>query len=259
MVRLQGIELKIARAKAHLHEVEEAIDAFARTAFDSLRLQADPETGERVFQLGELRHPDACIGLMIGDVLSNLRAALDHLAFQLVRHPLTPGEGKPPRDREIAFPICDDPAKFKDAEWKIRGAAPGVDAHIERLQPYPDRSSPILFGPSRLGVLRDANDWDKHRLVHLVENELSSVGLLHPERVESFTPRDPGRLEANAEIARYKVRSDLDPDVDVGFYLATDVTFEEGPANGRSVKLLLAEMRVEVSGIAAVLAPYIAP
>lgn len=253
---LGGARLKISHAQKHLHALEKAIDTFSGHALDSVAQEMDPKTGESFFVLKELRHPDPELSLLIGDFLNNLRSALDHLAFQMVKSPVVPG-GKPVPDRHIAFPICDDPDNFKAAKWKLGGAAPGAEAEIERLQPYPGRTSPFIFQPSRLSLLRDLNDWDKHRLLHVVENRLDLVGFLNPEWLASWFTREPGPFEAPAELARYKVRPGVDPEVDVGLYLATGVTFEGGPADGSTVTLLLAQMRYEVNAILDWLARFV--
>jgi len=257
--RLYGARLKIKRAQAHLYKAECLIETFAGQAFKSVTKEHDSETGEGFFVLHELRRPDLEISLSIGDVLNNLRSALDHLAFQLVKRPVTPSAETPSDDHQIAFPICDDPNKFEAAKWRIRGAHPAAQTLIEQLQPYPGRTSPFTFQPSNLALLRKLNDWDKHRLLHVIESELSAVGFLNSEHVETWSARDPGRLEAPAELARYKVGPGIDPEVDVGFYLVTDVTFEGGPADGRGVKYLLATISYEVSSIVERLAEFVAP
>jgi hypothetical protein len=255
---LEGVTLKIKRAQAHLYEIEMAIHTFSGGALDSVTLEEDPETNEQFFQLRELRRPDESLGILIGDFLNNLRSALDHLAFQLVKHPVVASKEPPTPDRQIQFPICDDSEKFKAAKWRLRGAAPGVEALVETLQPYPGRTPPLASYHSRLSILRDLNDWDKHRLVHVVENQLADIGFLNPEYLSDWTLRTPGSFEAPTELARYKLRPGANPEVDVGFYLVSDVTFEDGPATGRGVTLLLAEMRYEVSQVVARLGNLVA-
>jgi hypothetical protein len=62
------------------------------------------------------------VGLGVGDVVNNLRGALDHAAWQLAsRH----FNGVPPRPREIYFPICKtgnacrNPAYLAPADWTV--------------------------------------------------------------------------------------------------------------------------------------------
>jgi hypothetical protein len=255
--RLDGAREKVRRAQAHLYEIEVTINAFFNTAYESTVFEDDPETGEKFFVLHELRRPDPSVALLIGDFLNNARSALDHTAFQLVKHPIAPGGRRCP-DNRIAFPICDDPAIFESSKGRIRGTAPGVEAVVESLQPYPQRTSPVTFQPSYLALLRDLNDWDKHRLIHVVESRFGGAGFLNYEFIETWSAHDPGPLKAPAELARYKTRPGVDPNVDVGFNLTSEVAFEDGPAKGWGVPILLARIRYEVSQIIERLAPLVA-
>ena len=251
MNRLEGVEAKIEQARSHLRAFEEAEQSFVDTALGTFNQDSDPETGEYILGVREIRRPEPFFGILIGDCLHNLRSALDHLAFQLVQFPVRPGGAKA-EEHDIAFPICSAPEFFASAKNKIRGASPDVEAVVERLQPYNS-------GQPHLSLLRELSDWDKHRLLHVAENYLFESGFLNPEFVESFEFRPPGPFKANTEIARYTLRAGVEPVVDVGFYMAVGITFEEGPAAGRIVKNLLAEILFTVNRISYDLAPRIAP
>jgi hypothetical protein len=207
--------------------------------------------GEHFFVIREVRRPDPFLGILIGDALHNLRSALDHLAFQLVAFPAVPGGPKADEDKR-AFPICSHSKFWPAAKEKIRGASPGVEAIVERLQPYNG-------GQTLLWSLHELNNWDKHRLLHLAGNHLYGSGFLNPELVESSEFRPAGPFEAGAEIARYKLRPSLEPEVDVGFYMSTGITFEQGPGAGRIVRNLLGELVGLVVSIRSELSPYVAP
>jgi hypothetical protein len=102
-------------------------------------------------------------GVMIGEIVHNLRSALDHLAYQLV---LTGECGQTlPRQRwrNIYFPICDRKSDFRG---QLAEKLPGVGlrqlALIEREQPY---KTYYVIDRSPLRRLRILSNTDKHRVV----------------------------------------------------------------------------------------------
>lgn len=98
-----------------------------------------------------------------GDCVHALRCALDHFAYAIAVH-----ESKmdpPPGERMLQFPIADTPEKFAVAVKRIKALSKRMQHNIEAVQPY-HRSHAHL--PPLLGLLRDLDDVDKHRLLHIV-------------------------------------------------------------------------------------------
>lgn len=73
-------------------------------------------------------------GVLIGDIAHNLRSALDHLAWELVRI----GSDRQPRmPRMVQFPCCDTPGEFRaELGKRLPGVGAEYIAAIEDLQPY---------------------------------------------------------------------------------------------------------------------------
>jgi hypothetical protein len=90
-----------------------------------------------------------------------------------------------------------------------------------------------------------------------VENRIDGIGFLNNDRCD-FQVASAGVAKTGTELARYKVRPGFDPKVDVGFYIATAVAFDDGPAKYRVVKTTLAEILFDVGQIVSCLSPYIA-
>src|ERR1700687_47569 len=91
--------VKIERAKEHIRNLEAEINAFWTPDRYAIAPEVDHRTGDEVFKIhGNLEVP-ARWGCIVGEVVHNLRSALDHLAWQLV---LANG-GTPNRATE--FPI----------------------------------------------------------------------------------------------------------------------------------------------------------
>lgn len=112
--------------------------------------------------------------VLIGEILHNLRSALDHAAYELSERSLQRALS-PKEEGASQFPVVREPATFA-AEAKRR--LPGVDDVnaidvIERVQPYPDRPygyapSLLEMGAHHIGLLHDWNRFEKHRQAPVV-------------------------------------------------------------------------------------------
>ncbi|TDB96910.1 hypothetical protein [Actinomadura sp. 7K534] len=133
---------------------------------------------------------------LLGDVIHNLRAALDYSTWAAV------DDGIRETDPQgVAFPLYDQEAKF--IKWTIRKkdwyAKPTMDA-IERAQPFKARASQL----HPLAVLQQLSNVDKHRLLNVVEFaafDLGPVGIT-PEPVVKRYGAATGRVEAGDVLVR---------------------------------------------------------
>ena len=111
------------------------------------------------------------VSLVLGDVVHNLRASLDHLAYQLA---LRYTDDKIRKERRVQFPIDDSPEAFdRSRADRLKEVSEADCAIIERFQPYhpidSEDSLPGSLEPLRpLALLRDLTDTDKHRLLAVV-------------------------------------------------------------------------------------------
>lgn len=107
---------------------------------------------------------------IIGDVLHNLRGALDHVVWHLTSKHLG---HEPPRPTQILFPIALEQEKLTTGGSKItlESMDPGARAVIEAAQPFhadvPDAHP--------LAVLKYLSDRDKHRAIHVVRSAAYKV------------------------------------------------------------------------------------
>jgi hypothetical protein len=83
---LDGPIAKLDRAKTHFQALNKSIGAFKRSkTHDFVVTKFDPDTGEKVLSLKILKEPkNPEWGLLLGDMVHNLRSALNHLVWQLV-------------------------------------------------------------------------------------------------------------------------------------------------------------------------------
>jgi hypothetical protein len=162
----------------HLHDLDDAIAEWVgEPGVDPKPYEISGEfrldSSEYVFT-GKLRKPldDLLLwGVIFGDAVHNLRSALDHLVWQLVRL-----NNKNPSGAN-QFPICDTGTNYWSVGWRngkktsstrercLGGVSDAHKALIDEMQPYRTRIPPRAS--HALSTLRDLSNHDKHRLIHL--------------------------------------------------------------------------------------------
>jgi hypothetical protein len=193
----RGSVRKIDRAATHLHSLQEEIKGFFERHPEPYRtVEEIDRRSSRYLLRVQIEHPfPDWWGLIVGDCVQNLRAALDHLVCQLVYD-----KGEEPTWRH-AFPLFTEPVTRRT--WKNRTAKldPQAVAFIERYQPYhhPDGArSHLLF------ALRELSNEDKHRLL------LPAVGAVRrpdePPDVNVLASHDVGPLNQGKLHTEYALK-----------------------------------------------------
>jgi hypothetical protein len=156
---LEGVRLKLDRAEDGLEEINEAIVEYLREKNYAVAGEFDRDTSKYVFRARITKHTLE-IGILAGEIVHNLRSALDHLAWQLAL--LTTAT---PYDR-TAFPIALTPGEFgsKQGQKMIGDIAPKHRALIESFQPY--NGTQQAWTPLALRDLRILSNTDKHRVIN---------------------------------------------------------------------------------------------
>jgi hypothetical protein len=158
---LSGVYLKLDRAEAHIESVGEEIKAFCERDPPPFGFRSDPEPrrnqpGDYVLYAIVREPPPRELALPIGDALQNMRAALDHFAYEL-------SSKRAQKSGKTAFPIHTDECRFKVKGVPYVETIGGYErTFIERLQPY---SASKIPGDNPLAVLRRLSNLDKHRLL----------------------------------------------------------------------------------------------
>jgi len=167
---LDSVHGKIERAEFH-----------AKTLFDEINLwlQSNPFEIRKVVNGDSTRYsiiaylvgtepPIKRWTLMVGDCVHNLRCALDHLVYAIAVHE---SEKEPPPDeRTLMFPITDTPENFIANDFRIASLSDPVKRAIEGVQPF---KRPHTALPPILGLIRDYDNVDKHRLLRMAN---ASIG-----------------------------------------------------------------------------------
>ncbi len=151
--RFIRIRVKVERAEKHLRDLENELKTFGNKNFHAVTTDVDTQTGQSIQKLGK-HHKRPFEALSIaGDIVHNLRSALDHLANELV---WVGSDAEP--TRRVEFPIAKDAATYeRDKATKVEGMCPKVIKAIDALQPYKGGKGEILWR------LHELDNIDKHR------------------------------------------------------------------------------------------------
>ncbi|MFL0288808.1 hypothetical protein ACJH6H_26555 [Mycobacterium sp. SMC-21] len=176
---------KLARAKTHLGTLDTQIKAFRKRdthswTFTSKDHLFQPELGVITVKLKVKEQTPAEWGLIVGDILTNLRAALDHavVGHAAKLHTLTEAE-----ERKLNFPILLNKDQWLGSpavqQTATTPAKPKVDSVQKKLVNYVDSAvlaaietcQPYHFATPHdhpLAGLNDLVNRDKHREIQVV-------------------------------------------------------------------------------------------
>ena len=151
IAQLESCREKITRANKHIDEIDGLIKGFFESKPYEIVLKKDvPTAGRLSYRLQILKEPPAGWGPVIGDVLYNLRSALDHLACQLV----IAGGGTCTHETE--FPIAKNRKAFESRLGSVSGASKKAKRILRAHKPY-------AGGNDLLWALHQLNRVEKHR------------------------------------------------------------------------------------------------
>jgi hypothetical protein len=165
--RLEGVEAKIERARYHVQELDDTLQAFFGTRPYVIGTKRNPETRQLIYYLLSVSEVPTTVDVIAGEVLQSLRSALDHLAYQLV----LVGTGQPGPFSHVYFPIFDSAKEYGSGKLRqIKGMRQDAISAIDAIKPYKG-------GNDTLWRLHRLNNVDKHRLLVTVGSSFQSVDL----------------------------------------------------------------------------------
>jgi hypothetical protein len=185
--------------------------------------------------------------VLIGDVLTNLRAALDHTLWAAVElH-----SGPPANPHRIQFPITSKPKDLRKAAADVQAlVAPPVWDIIEALQPLHGGAEAHT---APLEILRWMSNVDKHRAVHVMGMTSVDFG---PIELDSPTPLEVveqwqhhGQVTDGIVLARLAVKrpaSRQTVDAHPTFAHTPTLQISDAPIEYRSLSSLMAAMNKAV-------------
>ena len=238
----EGCWHKLARSKEHLDELKNRVGHwihFHRKPPYVFGKKFDAKRNRFTFHVEGIEALPVEWCLIAGDVLTNLRASLDYLAYDLV------GRGAMPHRRDemrTQFPIARKKGDFKGF---INGRMPGISPKqwtiIEAYQPY-------KWGGARnrhpFALLDTLVNWDKHKQLQLIAvyNTLNfranvvSVSDFAIHRVEAGRVFGKRRnrippFELGTRVAHViGETTGPDPNVDMDFQGAVSIAFKDARA-----------------------------
>jgi hypothetical protein len=221
---LDGCTERVDRAGEHLVNLRDLISATIEKHKNSFVVEFDPLPPNDVIRP---RRPQSLptpyrVGILIGEVLYNLRSALDYLVFELARH----DSGSPQDDTQ--FLIESTPESFRGkTKRRLRGLNAAHIAAIERLQPY--------NGCIWTKTLRDLSNPDKHRELHNIMGRYSGQAFTRLTRDDAAFDR----INAPITSAIHPVHGE----VDVKFDYSERILF----ADGAPIMETLKEIKTQVA------------
>jgi hypothetical protein len=164
---LSGALAKIERAKKHVGDLESVVAAFLKSDPYGVGFKKYADASQSGYYITRVAAPPTDIALIAGDVLQNLRSALDYFAFQVVAK----GVNGPFKPWEVEYPIADSAAEYPNLrKGKVKGAQQDAIDAINTTKPY-------LGGNDALWRLHKLANVDRHRLLITVGSAFRSLDL----------------------------------------------------------------------------------
>jgi hypothetical protein len=266
---LPSYKLKIDWAGYHLKLLNQVRRGWLDGPGYRIAVEKEPKTGYTVHR-AEISEPlPPQLLLLVGDVVHNLRSALDHLALELAianfRPDPVPGDIE--RDSEFPiFPYMTEAGEFGEERFfrtkrnspepapgsglsKLRGIDPDALRIIEGIQPYHRR---IAFWEDPLWVIHELDRIDKHRRLNVVAYGIVQT-IISKGDIDVRKMGHSGPVEDGTELLSFK---SSDPNVHAD--TTREISFGQGsPAEYEFVVPALARLREFVGQeIVPLLEPY---
>ena len=158
MVTLEGVNAKVQRAQDEIEQLAKDISVSCETQRALFSEELRPDVGDKIWIFrGETPIVPIEYSVRLGEIVYNLRSALDQLVWQLVHaNYKTPG-------RHNEFPILDDESRFNEAvKSKLKGVSQESSDKIKEMQPFRENDK-----WDALKTLHSLCNIDKHRSVIL--------------------------------------------------------------------------------------------
>ncbi len=165
MNELQGAYRRHARAREHLTNLEGIVSQIEQLGANGVLAEKDPDTGEIGPSKAILDPLKLDAGVLIGEIVHNLRAALDYLVYVIA------ASDAGATQKGTQFLIEDSPQGFTGRSPRLLvGVSEEHVAIIRQFQPF--------RGCEWSGILRDLDNASKHREVLSVGVDLNIATVL---------------------------------------------------------------------------------
>ena len=197
------------RANAHYTAIAEQWRQLIEEEPYETSLKVDDDGSGRIAIYATYEPLPEIFGLELGEMLYQLRAALDHVIYATAVRET--GQDPPPDHDVLEFPITMSPDAFQRAAWKIAPLSEEFRPLIEWVQPYNADKVPepgnVLN--TSLGLLHEWARIDRHRRLHVIGSWAAEAKpkLRLPEgvRVVNMEVGEAGFLNVDRDIATFKL------------------------------------------------------
>ena len=230
-IDLSECRAKIERARDHRNGLDAVVQRAYRPIGEAKLFQMDakldPQSGYHIFRLAAIPEDWRLqVGVILGDVVHNLRGALEYLFFQLCCHYL--GTTKTERlGGQVQFPIEDTSQGLANKRMHFKEIPSSHWVIIEWAQPYEGPYEPHRA----IRALRNLSNRDKHRVLNPLLLTSTLVDFTDKVPVHRATGemvfRQFERLEVGAEVVRMPFPSDVDAEMKMAGYVIPNVRFPE--------------------------------
>lgn len=162
----EGAYLKLERAKQHIRDLEAVCKAYVDTRPYGYRIHGKADKWARLtVSVYFTESMPSGLGVVLGDVVHNLRSALDHAVWELI------GLDAGTQDRFTKLPSGDDRISFEASARGTKTPRQDTKDFLVHLAIYPDGRGDPLHG---LNLLNNA---DKHRIITPVARSATVSGI----------------------------------------------------------------------------------
>jgi len=209
-MNLTGIHAKIRRAEQQIQMISDEAEGICKDVQQRIVREVREDIDKQVWVYrGGTPNAPISWSVTFGEILYNLRSALDHLIWQLVL-----ANGQCP-GRHNAFPITNDAQRWKKTKDNLlSGVSSRHKSMIGYLQPFTGGID-LPFDVSNFKLLRDLSDIEKHR--HLIVAFIASMGPardgilgIDPPELVDLSVRTPfkglarlGKIENGKELLEF--------------------------------------------------------
>jgi hypothetical protein len=255
---LEAILEKLRTANRRLQDLAPGIESFRNSKPHSIIRQdqpygADGLSSDVVYTVGALKNREPLVkwAVAAGEILYNLRSALEQSAYRLSRLHCAPSE--PPGG--IGFPIFTSKSRFfrtnssgafreGSGAHQIRAMSHEAQQAILAVQPYQRMNQPE---DHPLAILDALMNHDKHQAPHIVASAVDDIKLREND-VRNATVRIRekrlGAFVAGDKLMRVEIRrTGPNAKTDIELEFALGIAFaKDGPAAGMPFPDVLAEV-----------------
>ena len=245
MSNFLGPRLKLQRAKHHIEDFVAQSEALYNTNGRWFSVEHDAQTRKRTLIANINTTVPDHFPLIIGDAIHNLRSALDHLTWDILR-PHNPAPDK------IQFPFCRKAQSFESVltNRQIKVAGKEIAQKFRDLKPYPGGND-LLYGLHVLDIT------DKHELIVPVRSRIGFDRLdihdIDPSVTDFVIIKRSFDVLKDNRIAVWRYDPSLpwqDPEDPKDIEVAIQILFrEKQPFAGKSVAAILRNMAIMVGQI----------